>query len=343
MGRVLDLTPGRKLDLAALERRLGESPNLEAFRELWLGPTGLGDSVRFKALAVPAARRVAGLGLAYDDDLGGRLWLGALDRYSVRGVEASAVVTLGRFLSDFTGIIVPQLGVGRMRLSPILSLRLLSQDVRQFPPGGGDFTRLHVREVDGSAGFEWARVGAWRIGVAGRASSWRTPEGDDRSTAGAYLAARTEPDHRLRSSGELTWTGAYRLARFELGASIETGRLSVIPLVRLGAGRELPVQTAFELGGTDGFPGLEVGARRGDREVLGQVQSAWRVRGPLALRLLLASGRSAQGGSLFGRDNWLAGVRAGLGATTPVGPVAFEYGFASDGSRAAFIRVGRWF
>ena len=343
MGRVLDLKPGGKLDLAALELRLGESPNLEAFRELWLGPTGLGDSVRFRAQAVPAAHRVAGLGLAYDHELGGRLWLGALDRYTVRGVEASSVVTLGRFRSDFTGVLVPQLGVGRMRLSPILSVRLLSQDVRQFPPGGGDFTKLHVREVDGSAGLEWARVGAWRIGVAGRALSWRTPDGVDRSTAGGSLSARTEPDHRWRGSGELTWTGVYRLARFELGAGIETGRLSITPLARLGVGRDLPIQYAFELGGSDGFPGLEVGERRGDREVLGQVQSAWQIRGPVALRLLLAAGRSAQGGSLFGRDNWLAGVRVGFGATTPIGPVAFEYGFASDGGRAAFIRVGRWF
>jgi hypothetical protein len=230
-----------------------------------------------------------------------------------------------------------------MRLSPILSVRLLSQDVRQFPPGGGDFTKLHVREVDGSAGLEWARVGAWRIGVAGRALSWRTPDGVDRSTAGGSLSARTEPDHRWRGSGELTWTGVYRLARFELGAGIETGRLSITPLARLGVGRDLPIQYAFELGGSDGFPGLEVGERRGDREVLGQVQSAWQIRGPVALRLLLAAGRSAQGGSLFGRDNWLAGVRVGFGATTPIGPVAFEYGFASDGGRAAFIRVGRWF
>src|SRR5439155_10369102 len=133
--------------------------------------------IRFRAHVVPAARRLAGLGLAYDHDLGERLWLGALDRFSMRGVEASAVVTLGRFQSDFTGVVVPQLGVRRMRLSPILSLRLLSQDVRQFSDsgggggggGGGDFTKLHVREANGSAGVEWALVGAWRIGVAGRA------------------------------------------------------------------------------------------------------------------------------------------------------------------------------
>src|ERR1044071_1365692 len=87
MGRVLELEAGRRLDLAALELRLGESPNLEAFRELWLGPTGQGDSVRFRAQAVRAARGVAGLGLAYDHELGGRLWLGGLDRHRGAGGE----------------------------------------------------------------------------------------------------------------------------------------------------------------------------------------------------------------------------------------------------------------
>ena len=103
------------------------------------------------------------------------------------------------------------------------------------------------------------------------------------------------------------------------------------------------MQTAFELGGADGFPGLQVGERRGDREALLELQSAWLVRGPVALRMLLAAGRSATGGGLFDRAGWLAGARVGVGAETPVGPVAFEYGFASSGQRAAFIRVGRWF
>src|ERR1043166_8671261 len=294
MGRILGLGRGRRLDLTQLEPRLSDSPDIEAFRELWLGPTGLGDTIRFRARVVPAARRLAGLGLAYDHDLGGRLWLGALDRFTVRGVEASAVVTLGRFQSDFTGVVVPQLGVRRMRLSPILSLRLLSQDVRQFSDsgggGGGDFTKLHVREANGSAGVEWALVGAWRIGIAGRAVTWRTPDGDDRSTAGVSLAARTEPDHLVRGSGEL------------------------------------PVQTAFELGGADGFPGLQVGERRGDREALLEVQTSWLVRGPVALRMLLAAGRSATGGGLFDRGGWLAGARVGAGGRTPGGPGAVEDG-----------------
>lgn len=32
-----------------------------------------------------------------------------------------------------------------------------------------------------------------------------------------------------------------------------------------------------------------------------------------------------------------------VAVTVRLGPVAFEYGFASNGRRAAFIRVGQWF
>jgi hypothetical protein len=117
----------------------------------------------------------------------------------------------------------------------------------------------------------------------------------------------------------------------------------VEPEVRLGVGRRLPVQTAFELGGPDGFPGLTVGERRGDREVMLRVQSAWQLKGPLAVRWLMAVGRSADGGNLLEEERWLGGVRLGIGATTLIGPVSFEYGFASNGEKAAFIRVGRWF
>jgi hypothetical protein len=124
---------------------------------------------------------------------------------------------------------------------------------------------------------------------------------------------------------------------------IGAGRLTLEPEVQLGVGNHLPIHKAFELGGDEGFPGLHVGERRGDREVYARIQSSWQVRGLVALRMLVAAGRSANGGGLFERIQWLAGIRLGLGAATPIGPVAFEYGFASNGRRAAFIRVGRWF
>jgi NTE family protein len=343
MGRMLGFSRGQRLDLAALSAQLGEAPNLELFREIWLGPQGAGDTITFRAQITPAGRRVAGLGVAYDHDLGGRLWLGALDRTSIRGAEATAVLTLGRFRSDLTAMLLSHLGIGRTRVTPLVSVRLRSEGVRQFDAEGENFTKLEVSEATGAIGVEWARLGTWRLRGGGTAAAWQSPAGDSHQSGGTFLSARTEAGRVLRAEAEMIWMGDYQLARAEVGTRILRGGLTVEPAIRLGVGRRLPVQTEFELGGEDGFPGLTVGERRGDRELVVQVQSAWQVKGPIALRWLVAAGRADSGGGLFDDDRWLAGVRFGLGAATPIGPVHFEYGFASNGEKAAFIRVGRWF
>ncbi len=343
VGRVLGLRRERPLRLDGLEAQLSDLSHVEAFRELWLGPVGEGDSVRFRAAIVPAPPRVAGLGLAYDHDLGGRLWAGGLDRVLLPGIETSGILTLGRFRSDLTGVVLTHLGVRRMSLMPLIAVQLRTEDIRQFSSDGHDYLRLPVREVSGQAGIEWARVGAWRLRGTGAFVTWDTPEGESHSTAGVVVSARTEPGRTSRFGGEASFTGAYRFALAEGTVVLRAGRLSLEPGARLGAGRRLPLQATFEFGGSEGFPGLVIGERRGDRELVFSVQSAFLVRGPLALRLLLAAGRSATGGPLLESTGWLGGARAGLGAETPLGPVVFEYGLATNGRNAVFVRVGRWF
>jgi outer membrane translocation and assembly module TamA len=73
------------------------------------------------------------------------------------------------------------------------------------------------------------------------------------------------------------------------------------------------------------------------------VQGVWPLEGPLSLRVLVAAGRSATGGPLIDSEHWVAGVRAGLGVDTPLGPVRAEYGFATEGRSKLFLRIGRWF
>ena len=343
MGRVLGLHRERLLHLDALAAQLGELAHVEVFRELWLGPVGEGDSVGFRATIVAAPHRVAGLGLAYDHDLGGRLWAGVLDRVLLPGIETSGVLTLGSFRNDLTGSLLTHLGVRRMSLMPVLTLQLRSEDIRQFSNQGHDYLRLRVRQASAQVGIEWARLGAWRLRSAGAFVSWDSPDGASHSTAGVVIGARTEQGRVALVSGEASFTGAYRYALAEGEVVLRAGRLTVTPGTRLGAGRRLPLQTSFEFGGSDGFPGLAIGERRGDRELVFRVQSAYRVRGPLALRLLLAAGRSEQDGPLLSAANWLGGARAGLGAETPLGPLVFEYGRATNGRGAVFVRVGTWF
>jgi hypothetical protein len=116
-----------------------------------------------------------------------------------------------------------------------------------------------------------------------------------------------------------------------------------LPRIRVGWGDGLPLQSEFALGGDDGFPGLHLGERRGNREALLGLMLTYDLTGPFVARMELVSGRAGQGGSLVQSAGWLTGVRAGVGAHTPVGPVRVEYGVASTGRGAVFVRLGRWF
>jgi hypothetical protein len=172
---------------------------------------------------------------------------------------------------------------------------------------------------------------------------WHQP-GQNRSTLG--VAARAVKAARSGTQvlgADLDWTGLYHRAAFDGAVSVKTGALRLEPRLRVGWGEHLPLQSSFPLGGEDGFPGLHLGERRGDREVVLSALVTYGLAGPFVGRLEVATGRSALGGKMLASDGWLAGVRAGLGAETPVGPVRFEYGLTENGREAVFVRLGRWF
>ena len=77
----LGLGSSDTLDVELLRKRLRNLANAsDAYQSVWLEPTGTGDSVAFHLSIRHAARRVAGMGLAYDNELGGRMWAGLVDR-----------------------------------------------------------------------------------------------------------------------------------------------------------------------------------------------------------------------------------------------------------------------
>jgi len=141
---------------------------------------------------------------------------------------------------------------------------------------------------------------------------------------------------------DAVWTGVYQRARLEAELLGEFGSVRVMPRVMFGWGNDLPIQLAFPLGGDDGFPGLHIGERRGDREAMLGLMFTAPVRGPLLGRIEFAGGRTASGGPLLGDGGWVGGIRAGIGAETPVGPVRFEYGYSTEDRGAVFVRLGDW-
>lgn len=337
----LGLQPGDSLDLRRLGRRLRALGRSERFAAAWLHPTGAGDSVAFNLAADPAPDRALALGAAYDNELGGRMWLGGVARRLFgAGLDASTVLSLGNFRKELAVALQGAEGP----IVPEASLRLAAEPIRAFAPDGAELPELKTRELIGSAGIAAERVNGWEIRVGAEGRLWRNPDFTSRSAVGAALEL-SRPGRGVDRLFSLaaSWTTVYRRVTVSGAMPFQVGALRILPRARLSWGDSLPVQLAFPLGGDDGFPGLHLGERRGDREAWGALQLGYPIAGPVLLSVEAAAGRSGAGGALLGSDNWLVGARAGLGADTPIGPVRAEYGIARGGRKAVFVRIGRWF
>jgi hypothetical protein len=219
-----------------------------------------------------------------------------------------------------------------------------TEDVRQFDREGDELPELETREAIGFLGAERAFPDGWELALGMHAHAWREPGRPDASTLGVVgrviRASRTR-GRVLRA--EAMWTAAYQRATFEGELHGRLGSVRVTPRARLGWGDDLPLPLGLPLGGDDGLPGLHIGERRGDREATLGLAFTTPLVGPLLGRVELAAGRTGSGGPLLGSAGWVGGIRAGLGAETPVGPVRFEYGYGTEDRGAVFVRLGRWF
>ena len=341
--RLLGLGLSDTLDIPLLRSRMQNLANTEAYEAVWLTPQGHGDSVSFTVKVRRGPRRVAGLGLAYDNEMGGRMWIGAVDRRLFDlALEGSAALLLGELRNELYAGLRRNYQLGRQLMTPTLTARIADEEVRQFDSTGEELSSLDTREAIGFLGVERSFGPAWQIALGALGHAWREP-GREESALGA-VARLEKAGARGRAVGaELLWTALYHRAAFEGEAWVRAGRFRLRPRVQVGWGENLPLQATFPLGGEDGFPGLHLGEYRGDRETLLDLMATYPLRGPFVARVELATGRTALGGSLFGSGRWRVGVRAGLGAETPVGPVRLEYGVADGGRGAVFVRLGRWF
>ena len=342
--RLLGLGSSDSLDATLLRSRVRHLANSEAYQAVWLKPYGAGDSVGFAVSVQRAPRRVAGLGLAYDNELGGRMWMGAVNRRLFDlALEGSTALFLGEVRKELYFGLRRNYQLGRQLVTPTFTVRLATESVRRFEADGDELGTAFTREALGFVGLERSFDAGWRVGLGLTAHAWHQP-GRNRST----LGVGAQGIKAGRSGGQvlgidLIWTGLYHRAKFDGVVSVKTGAFRLEPRLRAGWGEGLPLQATFPLGGDDGFPGLHIGERRGDREFVLSALLTYALKGPFVGRLELAAGRSAFGGGILASRGWLGGARAGLGAETPVGPVRFEYGLTHGGRGAVFVRLGRWF
>ena len=343
--RQLRLREGDDLEVGALRDYLTRLAQLDEFREVWLRPTGPADALRLDVLVRTSAPRVGVAGVAYDNDLGGQMWVGGVDRgATIPRVETSGTLVLGELRQELA-LNFRTAGVGRLLQRPLLGGMIAREEVRVFNKKGGSLPSTKVRELSGIVGAERRFGREWLVEVGGMVHTWHAEGGAPEGTAwGGVLQVSSGP--RYRPSG--IWAQGMLLDRYRR-VEVEARRvfpldgLRFTPTVRYGWGRDLPVQRTFPLGGVDGFPGLNVGERRGDREVSVELLFERPLFGPLSARVTAVSGQVATGGPAVPRGRWQTGGRVGVGAATPIGQIRVEYGITRDSRNGMFVRLGEWF
>ncbi|HET8762400.1 MAG TPA: patatin-like phospholipase family protein, partial [Gemmatimonadales bacterium] len=281
IGRLLGLAEVESLTPDRLRSRLLKLGNSDRFLALWLHPHGEGDTVRFNIQPEPGPMRIAALGAAYDNDMGGRVWAGAVDRTLPGGTEASILGTAGNLRKDVTLALQKQRDLFGQLVVPRAAIRVRFDHIRRFDDEGEQVGVDRTREVEALLGVQRSFFRTWLAQVSGSALWWRNP---DHTTEDA-LGVRFELSHVDQNLDEdlavhLLWNQEFRRVEVDLKPVFPIGLLDVNPHVRLGVGRDLPLQYSLAFGGDDGFAGLHVGELRGDREVLAGLALAYPIVGP---------------------------------------------------------------
>jgi NTE family protein len=340
---LLDLHPGSPIDVRGLQgslRRLGSS---ERYASVWLFPEGTRDSVSFRILPDLAPSRVIAVGAAYDNDLGGRIWLGQVNRHMLgTNLEISSAAFLGELQQElFSGLrLSPAWGRG---VAPALELRASRELVRQFDDGS-ETSSQKVHEGTAFAALQLGLRGNWQAAVGLEGRLWDAPDQRGQSALGPRFTVlksgrMAEPLFRLDAIAN----SVFQRVEAEGIATIRLGQLQVRPHVRYGWGRSLPLHQHFVFGGVDGFAGRHIGELRSEREIFGSLVVLHPLKGQLMLRIEPMVGAAGGAEGLLPEGEALAGVRMGLNLFTGLGPIRVEYGVSKGGRDGLLVRLGRWF
>jgi hypothetical protein len=340
---LLQLVPGSAIEVRALQRHLRQLGTSDRYASVWLFPRGTRDSVSFQVTPTLAPARVVAVGAAYDNDLGGRIWLGQVDRHVLRSsLEVSTAAFLGELSQELLLGLRPSSSLGRA-IIPTIGVRASRELVRRFDDGT-ELSPVKVHAATGFAGIQLTWRDSWVGSFGLEGQLWDSP-GRGRSAAGPRLsilkAGRlAEPLFRLEAEAN----PRYRRLEIEGIASVQWGRLQVRPHVRYGWGESLPLQRRFVFGGVDGFAGRHIGELRSERELMGSLIFLHPVRGRLLFRLepMIGAVGGGDDGVLPGGEA-ITGIRMGLNLSTGLGPIRVEYGFGDEGRDALLVRLGRWF
>lgn len=341
LARGLLLVPGNRVPLDTLRTRIGTVYEREALRALWIGA----DSATPAAVVLrarPPARRRAVLGAAFDADLGGRVWVGVMDRALVSPAwEGSLAGAIGANRAGLEAGIRRRFPVSR--LVPTLSLGIERERVEFFE---GDLVAGDAVGRIGTAflGLEVLLPAGWSAAAGALGAAWDDTDEPGATTGGAtaWIRRLGEPGERLVDAFAIA-TPEWTVARATVEFQGRWGPVRFRPVARAGWGEDVPLALTQPLGGWQGFPGLPMGDRRSARELHGALAMAVRVLGPASAVLDAAAGRARPLPESSHGEETIYGGRIGLAVRTRLGAVAVAWGRNDQGGEQWMVRVGEWF
>ncbi len=357
--RLLDLRPGRPLDLRAALRGLDALRASDLFRFAWLRFDDRGSDLVASYEVRDAEPWAAELGGGYDEDDGAH-GFARLRRRALLGGSARAGAELRAGNAEDALRVRLQLDrLGRWPLGLTLDLTGLSDkpqlyDARGDSRGRALFEarrgRLTLRRELGRAWQLSAGVEAGSVDVLARrdvpfathserlrrwhaSASWDTLDDAFAPERGGDVAVAFERGRRGWGDSHDAWRALLR------GRYVAPLGLRVDLLTGLSGGALAPYDL-FRLGGPDLVPGRARDEQWGAQALAIALRSRTRVVGRLAL-----IGRAGAGGVWtrrrdVGLGDLTVGAGVGLEHPTPLGPLSLEYARHGDGRGSLYFAVG---
>lgn len=343
--------------LDTVQARLARAGTSGSLQALWLSPQrATGDSVAFDPIIRWADERTIGVGAAYDNDLGAQAWLALANRHAILRPGFPALESGGR------------LTIGTRRQEGFISLRRSDHEVRYSV---SPFALLMVgREsepffVEGPNGLsakvdlptlseQLLQLGVdvplsalWTLQTGALVRRWHGGLIDSaRTPTPIGVALRVDHGDETRPQFgrlDLEWNQRYSRASARFSLLTRTPLAQFTSTIRAGAtSAEAPYSQWFLLGGTDGFPGLNVGESIGTWTASYVLDAARHLYGPLNAQITTMTGTVSRSADRAFGGKWLFGARVGIGADSPIGPIRLQYGLSATGRRQWFARIGRW-
>jgi predicted acylesterase/phospholipase RssA len=343
--------------LDTIQWRLARAGTAGILRELWLSPErAAGDSVAFDPIIRWADQRTIGVGGAYDNDLGAQAWIALANRHTILGrgfpaLESGGRLTLGvRRQEGFISLRRSDHEV-RYSVSPFALLMVGRERQPFFVQGPGELSVKvdlpPVTEQLLQLGVNVPVTPAWTVQTGTLVRRWHGGLTDSaRTPTPTGVALRVDhADETRRQFGrlDLEWNQRYSRARARFSLITRTPIARFTSTIRAGATSvEAPYHAWFLLGGTDGFPGLNVGESIGTRTASYMLDATRPLYGPLNTQVTVMTGTVNRSTDFTLGGKWLFGARVGIGADLAIGPIRLQYGLSTTGRRQWFARIGRW-